>query len=40
VFIGFVQAQEADEPHDLLIRNATLMDPGGTSWRSVRHRTS
>jgi phosphate-selective porin OprO/OprP len=31
VFIGFVQAQEADEPHDLLIRNATLMDPGGTS---------
>lgn len=30
LFIGFVQARKADKPHDLLIRNATLMDPGGT----------
>ena len=29
-FVGFVQAQSADEPRDLLIRNATLLDPGGT----------
>ena len=31
LFIGLAQAQEADEPHDLLIRNVTLMDPGGTA---------
>ena len=29
-FVGVVQAQSADEPRDLLIRNATLLDPGGT----------
>jgi len=31
LFIGFAQAQEASEPGDILIRNATLMDPGGTA---------
>ncbi len=31
LLVGLVQAQEADEPHDFLIRNATLMDPGGTA---------
>jgi hypothetical protein len=31
LFFGLTQAQETHEPHDLLIRNATLMDPGGTS---------
>jgi phosphate-selective porin OprO and OprP len=31
LFFGLAQAQETHEPHDLLIRNATLMDPGGTS---------
>ncbi|MDH3848793.1 MAG: hypothetical protein OEV05_13465, partial [Gammaproteobacteria bacterium] len=30
LFIGLVQAQEAVEPRDILIRNATLLDPGGT----------
>ena len=30
LFIGLVQAQEADEPRDILIRNAALLDPGGT----------
>ena len=29
--VGFAQAQEADEPQDLLIRNATLMDSGATA---------
>ena len=27
---GLAQAQEASEPRDILIRNATLLDPGGT----------
>jgi phosphate-selective porin OprO/OprP len=27
---GIAQAQEASEPRDILIRNATLLDPGGT----------
>ncbi|MEJ2274024.1 MAG: porin [Woeseiaceae bacterium] len=31
LFFGLTQAQETHEPHELLIRNATLMDPGGTS---------
>ena len=28
--LGITQAQEASEPRDILIRNATLLDPGGT----------
>jgi len=27
---GLAQAQEASEPRDVLIRNATLLDPAGT----------
>ena len=29
LFIGVVHAQQSVEPHDLLIRNATLLDPTG-----------
>jgi phosphate-selective porin OprO/OprP len=31
LFVGFAEAQKAEEPRDILIRNATLMDPGGTA---------
>ena len=31
LFIGVVQAEQPEEPHDLLIRNATLLDPTGDS---------
>jgi phosphate-selective porin OprO/OprP len=30
LLLGLAQAEEASEPHDVLIRNATLMDPAGT----------
>ena len=29
MIVGVVQAQQPEEPHDLLIRNATLIDPSG-----------
>ena len=31
LLIGLAQAQEPDEPGDVLIRNATLLDPGGAA---------
>lgn len=31
LFIGLVQAQEAEAPDDILIQNATLLDPAGTA---------
>ena len=31
LFVGVAYAQEAEEPRDILIRNATLIDPAGTA---------